>query len=206
MSFSIKDGLTGNVAKVDTNNKLTTQTTSQTQKNQSAASGDKYNINTGDITLTDATITSVLYLKNNEDDDLVITDLVYNLGATASGTGDIKIDVRRNPTAGTIITDAVATLVGAGVSANQNFGSNKSLAVDVFKGDTADNDFTNGDVTIATRSAANTGRISIDTTGDIVLPKGATLGISYTPPASNTSQIVQFALACYLRTATVQGS
>lgn len=203
--MKIQDGTgSSRELKIDVNNRAQITAIQESFADHAAESSNKYNINTGDITLTDATITSVLYVKNNETSDLVITALIYNLGNTASGTGDVKIDVIRNPTAGTIITDAVDVLVGTGEESNQNFGASKSLSIDAFKGDTADNDFTDGSVTISTRSAANTGRILISL-GALLIPKGKSIGISYTPPASNTSQIVQFALSGYLLTSAVSG-
>ena len=130
----LEDGKgSGKKAGIDNVNRLLTRAVTLEEKDLSASTGDKYNINTGDITLTDATITSVLYIKNNEDRDLVITGLIYNLGNSTGGSGDGVIDVYRNPTAGTIVTDAVAVDVGTGVSANQNFGSNKTLTVDAYK-------------------------------------------------------------------------
>ena len=201
----LEDGKgSGKKAGIDNVNRLLTRAVTLEEKDLSASTGDKYNINTGDITLTDATITSVLYIKNNEDRDLVITGLIYNLGNSTGGSGDGVIDVYRNPTAGTIVTDAVAVDVGTGVSANQNFGSNKTLTVDAYKGDTADNNFTDGSVTIYTRLSSAAGRTVI-ALGAIVLPKGSSIGISYTPPASNTSQTIQIAAACYLRSDDVTG-
>ena len=199
MSVTIKNGVgTGDVAKVTTENRLTTASVSQDVKDHGADLGDKYNINTGDITLTDANKTTVLYIKNNEDKDLVINSLIYNLGATSSGSGDVKLDVLRNPTTGDIVTNASAAAVGSSVNANQNFGSNKSLSADVYKGATADAVITDGALSISTRSAANTGRFVISL-GSLVLPKGSSIAIDYTPPSGNTSQIVQFAMSCYVK-------
>ena len=66
-----------------------------------------------------------------------------------------------------------------------------------YKGATSEGVFTDGVITIPTRSASNTGRI-VMSLGAIILPKGASLGIDYTPPTSNSSQIVQFAAAVYI--------
>ena len=198
----IKDGRSSKTLLIDNNNHAHVDSVTLGEADHSAKFGAKFNINTGDITLTDANNTSVLYIKNNEDSDLVITALIYNLGATTSGTGDVKIDVLRNPTTGDIVTNASAVAVGAGVSANQNFGSNVSLSVDAYKGATADSLLTDGAVSISTRSASNTGRIVISL-GAVRLPKGSSIAINYTPPSSNSSQIVQFAAACYLATSAV---
>ena len=114
------------------------------------------------------------------------------------------LDVIRNPTAGDIVTNANSTQVGSTVAANQNFGSNKSISINSYKGASGETAFTDGDVTVSTRSASSTGRIFISL-GAIVIPKGSSVGINYTPPVGNTSQTLQIAAACYLDTAAVRG-
>lgn len=202
MGTTLQDGRSSNTALIDSNFNLHAQTNSVEEKDHACESGDKYNINTGDITLTDANATDLIYIKNNEDSDLIVTALIYNLGASASGTGDVTIDIIRNPTAGDIVTNANNVAVGTGVSANQNFGANKSLSIDAYKGATSEGVFSDGAVTVSTRSAANTGRIVISL-GNVTIPKGSSIGVQYTPPSGNTSQIVQVAAACYLRTTAV---
>ena len=55
MSVTIKDGTgSGKVAKVTDENRLETSSVTQADKDHAADLGNKYNINTGDITLTDA--------------------------------------------------------------------------------------------------------------------------------------------------------
>ena len=194
--MKLKDGTGSGVeAKVTNRFRLCTSAVATTVLDLAAIDGDKFNINTDDITLTDANKTTVLYLKNNEDRDLIITALIYNLGATASGTGDVKIDVIRNPTAGNIISNAN----NVPVVSNQNFGSSTTLTADVYVGATVESVVTDGDLSISTRSASRTGRIVI-ALGAMVLPKGSSMAIDYTPPASNTSQICQFAISCFLQT------
>lgn len=202
--IAIKDGSTGNIAKVDVNKRVHTAGVNEELRDHACDStiAQKYNINTGDITLTNATKTSVLYVKNNGDDDLVITALIYNLGASTSGTGDVVIDVLRNPTAGDIISNTNDCAVGPGVSANQNFGSTNTMTGLFYKGATGETALSGGATSISTRSASNTGRIVISL-GAVILPKGASLGVDYTPPTSNSSQKVQFAAACYVLTSSV---
>jgi hypothetical protein len=204
--ISIKNGNSGDIAKVDTNLRLFTASIEEEESNHACNSGieQKYNINTGDITLTDAVKTAVLYIENTGNDDLVITALIYNLGNTTSGTGDIKLEVLRSNAAmtGDIVTNTNDCEVGPGVSANQNFGSTNTLTGKFYKGATSEGAISGGTVTISTRSAANTGRILISL-GKVTLPKGSSLAVDYTPPASNSSQICQFAAAGYVRTSTV---
>jgi hypothetical protein len=199
MDVTLRDSLTHQGCYIDSNQHLHTEAVIRTEKDQAALKGWRFNINTGDITLTNATETSVLYVKNTGDFDLVIDSLIYNLGNTTSGTGDVKIDVVRNPTAGEIITNANNVAMGAGVEANQNFGSTNTMTGLFYKGATGETLLSGGDGdSISTRSSANTGRIVISL-GSTTLPKGASIGINYTPPTSNTSQICQFAMAVHVR-------
>jgi len=202
--ISIKNGDGGDIAKVDTNKRLHTAGVNEELRDHACDSSiaQKYNINTGDLTLTDANKTSVLFIKNTGDDDLVVTALIYNLGATTSGTGDVLIEVLRNPTAGDIVSNANDVAIGPGTSANQNFGSTNTMTGLFYKGATSEGVFSDGMVTVSTRSATNTGRIVISL-GAVILPKGASLGVDYTPPTSNSSQICQFAAATYILTAKV---
>lgn len=198
----LTDGRTGDSVRITSNNKMQTSTVSEPLSDYAAQFGQKFNINTGDITLTNATKTSVLYIQNNSNDPIVVTSIIYNLGATASGTGDVLIEVIRNPKTGAIITNANNVAIGAGVEANQNFGRTDIIDGLIYKGATGEAVFSDGDVTITTRSASNTGRIFLDL-GVLDIPKGGSLGINYTPPTSNTSQICQFAVPCYVKTSLV---
>ncbi len=200
----IDDGTgTGKKAKVDSTNRLQTSAVTEPIADHAAESGVKFNINTGDITVTNATKTTMLYIKNTGSDEIVISALIYNLGTTASGSGDVKIDVIRNPTTGDIIDNTNDVEAGNGTEANQNFGSNLVLNADIYKGATGET-LVNGSTSVSTRSASATGRIVV-TLGSIVIPKGSSIAVNYTPPTSNTSQIVQFAAACYVRTASATG-
>jgi hypothetical protein len=203
----IKNAGSGDNAKVTTAGRLKVESVNEEITDHACDTGieQKYNINTGDITLTSANKTSTLYVKyDGTEGDLVVTSLIYNLGSSTNGTGDVLIEVIRNPTAGDIVTNANNVAVGTGASANQNFGSANTLTADIYLGATGESVFTDGAVTVSTRSASNAGRIVISL-GAVILPKGSSLGINYTPPSGNTSQKVQFAAACYVKTAAVGG-
>jgi hypothetical protein len=199
---TIIDGRTHQSAKVDSNGRVHTAAIVEPEKDHAAEFGQKFNINTGDITLTDANKTSLLYMKNTGEDDIILSAIIYNMGATASGTGDVLWEVLRNPTTGDIITNANNVAIGPGANANQNFGSANLISALIYKGATSEGVLSDGAVTISTRSASNTGRIFLDL-GAVVIPKNTSIAVEYTPPASNTSQIVQVAFACYVKTIKV---
>ena len=194
----IEDGTgSGKWAKVNLNNRLLAQVITESEADHAAEVGDRYNINTGDITLTSANESGVFYIKNNEDDDLIVPSLIFNLGASTGGSGDWLASVYRNPTAGTVVSDASAV----SMNANMNFGSNKTLVVDAYKGGEGK---TLTDGTLAIESRVSGGRVIISL-GTLAIPKGFSIGVKFTPPTSNTSAIVNCAASCYLKTDDVSG-
>jgi hypothetical protein len=194
MSTQIQDGTGfGYRVKVTDGNKLLTQSISETQADHHSEVGRRFNLNTGDIQLTSASASAVFYFKNNEDRDFHVTVVVFNIGTSTGGTGDSVMDIIKNPTTGTIVSNALAIAVNS----NFNFGSALDLTASVYKG-AEGYTLTDGSVFTTTRSASN-GRIAL-TLGEIVMPKGSSIGIKYTPQTSNTSQRCQFAISGFLQT------
>lgn len=192
----IQDGTgTGNAAKVDSKNRLHTATVNTAKEENASANGLAYNLNTGLITLTNAsTKNAVMYIKNNEDFALVIVQLIYQTGASTGGSGNMFVDVVRNPTAGTIVSGAT----NVEISANRNFGSSRTIAATAYKGATGLT-FTDGTKFFETILSTTAQRVAI-AAGGIVLPKGSSIGINLTTPAGNTSMVAEFVVACYLNT------
>ena len=192
--MKIEDGTgSGKLARVDDNQRLYTDAITESIKDAETENGNAYNLNTGDVTLTSAAKTTVFYFKNNEDKDYHLTAFIYNLGNSTGGSGDVKMDVIKNPTTGDIITNAN----DVEMISNINYGSSSTLDANVYKGATGET-VVNGDISISTRSASNTGRIFIGL-GIIVVPKGSSIAVDYTPPSGNTSQTIQIAAAGYLK-------
>jgi len=189
----IQDGTgKGYLAKVDNENRLFTQSVTTSSQEHASELGLAYNINTGIITLTNATKTPVLYLKNNEDYELVIDTVLYMTGASTGGSGNILVEIVRNPTAGTIISGASAVEMNA----NRNFGSSRSLSVNAYKGATGST-LTDGTKFIESILATATQRVAVSV-GAIIIPKGSSMAIQITPPTGNTSMATEWAISCYL--------
>lgn len=158
-----------------------------------AQTGDAYRLNTGLITLTTANESGILYLKNNEENDLVITGVILRFGTTVSGSGNTFIKMYRNPTTGSLVstgTDLAPT--------NRNFGSSNTLDVDSKIGTGAALTITNGDVVITTVKAAPPYDVSFFTNPVAVLPRGTSLAFSVTPPTGNISMACQTAISIFL--------
>ncbi len=178
---------------VDNNNRAQTSAMTLSEASTASRNGDAYNINTGDITLTTANESSVLYVKNNEVRDLIVTTVIFLIGSSTGGTGDLVTSVFSNTTIGTVVDDAV----DVEMKENKNFGNSNSLAADAFVGSEGKT-LTNGTKVFSSRLDGAAKQYSIGT-GDIILPKGSSMGIKITPQTSNTSVTLQVALATYLR-------
>jgi hypothetical protein len=193
MSFSLLDGKgSGKEAGVDSNNRLLTNTINEDISNHVTEYGGKFNLNTGNITLTgDGTESAVMYFKNNEEYDYSISGIVYNLGSSASGTGQVQCDVYFKTSGGTIVSGAS----DVDINVNQNLGSARILVADVYKG--AEGNTQTGGI-YAVTSLINPASRAFIGLGQIVVPKGQTVCVTMTTPSGNTSMTIQCALVGYL--------
>lgn len=125
MAEKIMDGTgSGSKARVDRNRQLHVFAVTEDEQKQSTLKGNEYNINTGKIALTGTGESAVLYFKNDEDQDFVMTALVVGVGIRSGTVTDfVDIVIYKNPSGGDIITDAN----NVEMKSNSNFGSNKTL-------------------------------------------------------------------------------
>ena len=195
MGFEITDGGgKGYSAEVDSENRLRVFSISEQEVDNASSLGNSYNFNTGVINLISASKSAVLYIKNNGDPDLVLTQLSYSMGNSTGGTGDVLVTVLRNPTTGTIISNAVDMEVGG---VNRNFGSSKSLTTDSYKG-AEGSTFTNGVKITDTIINQAPIRVAIELNG-ISIPKGSSIGIDITPATSNSNVNIVLDASIFIR-------
>ena len=189
---TVQDGTgQGFTAKVDKTNRLLTRSASQNHASEETALGNGYNFNTGSITLTSANKSALVYAQNGETDPLVITGFFYLIGESTSGSGNMLIQVERNPTGGTITSGTDQAPV------NRNFSSSNTLSNSTFKKGAEVFMLTGGTVCVETLLPnEGQGRHSI-LVDDIILGPGDAIGITITPAGSNTSQAVMVAMSIY---------
>ena len=184
MTTVIKDGKTGKTARVDSRNRLNTFAISETAPTDAAINGDLYNVNTGIITLTSGTVSSLMFLKNDDTVNWVVSRVFYNASASTGGTGRWLADVVANPTDGTLIS------AGTDFTAfNLNFGSPESLAATLKKG-AEGSTLTDGEVRVSTLVPSAGARVLIPF-DSVILEPGSSLAIQITPPTGNTSMEIQ---------------
>lgn len=131
MSTIIQDG-TGTKLKVKVNseNRMLTQTISESEFDHSVGKGEAYNINTEFVTVTGSSEVPLLYIKSNEDRDLVLNAWFIGTDAdTGTATRLSLFRVYKNPTSGTIISSGTDI-----TPVNRNFGSSNELEVIAKKG------------------------------------------------------------------------
>lgn len=194
MAEQLIDGTgTGFRVQVNSDNQLRTFATIETEAVFRNKAGFAYNLNTGLISLTDAVDTPIMYLKNNEEGDIIIEAVVIGAfnSTNGSSTADVYTTFIRNPTTGTIIT---STPTNVDMNSNRNYSSTNTLTADVFKGATGDT-MTDGNDHILVRLSTNSRTfVSINE----VMPKGTSFGVKFKPPTSNTAMNVYAAIICYI--------
>jgi len=184
MNFYIADPLSNDTARV-INNRLSTTGIVRTEEREASLEGDAFLVATGYITFTVATPTAMLYIKNNEDTDIIIERFNANLETSTGGTTNYgRFIFYRNP-------EGLTNGSPGPTIANLNFGSSNVLDIDFEIGDGSTSTMTGG---VAFGSPIiPIGQITF-INGNIVLPKGTAFGIAYIPPAGNTSQNVGLGL------------
>lgn len=186
--MKIEDGTgTGRKARVDSTHRVSTEAVTSSEQSEASQKGDAYQIGSGPVTLTSASESAVLYIKNNEEKDLLISGVnITSSKQTGSSAGVFLAKIYLN---GTGLSAGTATS-----ALNNNFGSSKALLADITAGQEA--------ATVTSGAAAGAFYIQeaqfFNTDLAWVLPKGATLALSITPGASNTSMTVTITLEAHL--------
>jgi hypothetical protein len=127
-------------------------------------------------------------MSNDGTGNLVVATLIYIMGNSTGGSGDILVDVKRNPTAGTLISSGTAF-----DSVNRDFGSANTLEATLLKGAEG---LTVTDGTDVIQSIfTGPGRYVLPV--DLLLRPGNSLAIACTPQSGNTSMSTQWAVVCY---------
>lgn len=131
MSVEIIDGSgKGYRASVDSDLRLSTTAVSESRFDNATKEGCSFNINTEFITVTNSTETPLLYLKNNEENDLIVE--AWFIGTDASAGTATRLSLMKvypNPTGGTIISGGTDVSI-----VNRSVGSTDTLDVDCKSG------------------------------------------------------------------------
>lgn len=186
----LKDG-TGKdyVAKVTNENKLATKAVTESELHHAIDLGNGWNMESGYLTLTSANASGVLYLKNTST-KIMHVDLyvILTKASTGGAGGEVLVEVLRNPTGGTVISDA-----SDANPVNMNFSSSKTPSGVYYKGGEGKT-FTGHDNAFVSKTTDDT-RLLLGVL--TVLPQGSALGVRLTPPTGNTSMEVNTIVELY---------
>lgn len=186
MGFQIQDGTgSSKKAKVSNSNKLFTESIIRSEREEEALLGEAYIVGTGFVTLTSANQSSVLYFKNNEDEDLILTRFIIGVRDSTGGS--------ENHVRGIIIKNPTSMSSGSGNDLtinNINFGSSNTINADSEIGQEAAT--LNGGSTYFATVAPVEQLTSEDAA--TIIPKGSSIGVNIIPPTSNTSLQVSVGL------------
>ena len=186
MPDTIRDGKgRGYLGAVNSNNQLVTRATVVEQRLKSAVDENYYEVTTGQVTLTDAVETGLIYISTTDTDKVLVIDRVFfDTWESTSGTGGgiLKYYINPTVTGGTAVTPT-----------NTNFSSNSTPSVTVKKSVTS---IDTGDVWWTGYLGAGSG-VALEE-GRIVLPAGSSFAISAAAPASNTSMKISINVAFYM--------
>ena len=180
MGFEIKDGTgTGNVARVDSENKLAVRAVQETEFEKAVLGGRAFNINTELLTITSDTEHALLYIKNNEDLPLIVSAWFIGTDAGTNGANLGLVRTYFNPTGGTIISGGTD-----GTAVNRNAGNSRTLEADIKVGGQG---FTfTGQDTPAVLYQTQTVSSRVFGNVFLVLPKGSSLVATYDPNGAET--------------------
>ena len=183
MAEQIIDGTgTGKRTKVDSTNHLAVRSITEAESLEGAIDGNQYIVTSGGMALTSATASAVLYFENNEEFPLILNRIIFGAAVSTGGTTNVcAVSVTVNPTG-----------LGSGsgnpaVGINSNFGSSNTLTL-------TSSEIGQEAATVTGGSAGPTfffpDKLTSTFPSEIVLPKGSSIAISVTPPASNSSLVV----------------
>lgn len=189
MAEQIKDGTgTGALVKIDSSHRMATAALSMTQIQEALGRCKTWNLGSGDLTLTSANASALLYLKNTGTKSLFIDLYVFLANASTGGSGLAEIEILRNPTAGTVVSDATAI-----TATNMNFNCVDQPIADMYSG--GEGKTLTGEDDILRSQMTSSDRLLLGILTE--LPTGASVGLRVTPPPGNTSMAIEAIMEIY---------
>ena len=192
MSTTIMDGTGGNYrAKVSSDNKLLTESVTETIYREAVEDARAFNINNYDKTLSAVTgDQAVLYIKNTSaSKSLELVNLFGGFWNFTAGTeGIFKVKVWANPTGGTLLSDASSIEVG-----NRSAGSLSTFTTDiqVYGATAGGKTFGTLPVTPTVFLSQGSGRLFVSI--DLAIPAGQSYGITVDTSGGDASYYIGFA-------------
>ena len=184
----IKDGAgSGDVVEVDSTNRLRTRSVSDTGDVEALKDGRAFITATGVVNLTTDCVSFLIHLKNCDDRDIFVYEILSSTGTSTCGAGDRIHRFAFCPTGGTLICCGASSVIS-----NLNLGSglNASCVTATVGAE--------GSTIVGFSTTSLFPEAARQTLTDVaVVPKGASFAIGVTPPTGNTSMNAYFAIKFY---------
>ena len=182
MPDMIKDGSgRGFLASVNSDQELVVRATAVEQRLAAALDENYYEVTTGQVTLTDANETGIVYIQNDGSQVIVIDRVFYDIWETdGSDSGILRYYINPTISGGTTVTPI-----------NTNFGSRNTIEAATSRSLTTmiGTVWWTAQILPPLSAALEEGRI--------VIPSGSSFGISVEAPTGNTSMAVSINVAVY---------
>lgn len=190
MSESLKDGTgEGFFARVDAKNRAHNGVISRTESNAAVDDGRLFLFSTLTVTLTNALITPMMYIKNEDDRDLFLDTFLITTGTSTGGTGSYTLSTHAAiDVSSTIVTEAKPM-----IAANAKLSSSNTFNGDSFLGESGDTLVGGFNVTAFLAAPGE----PITFNNQTAFPKGVSGLFAVTPPPGNTSMDVSLILVAY---------
>lgn len=184
MATTIQDGTgKGYSARIDDEGRIYTRTTNETELEHAVISGRAFNINTEFLPISSSGESALLYVKNNENDPLVIAAWFIGTDfAAGTPTRQGLAQVYVNPTGGTLIASASAI-----TAVNRLIGSSQTLDADIYKGGDGYTITGQQPTSVLYQTQGSSARVF--GTVYLSLPKGSSLAVTYTPNGAQPLEI-----------------
>jgi len=191
MLNTVKDGTgQGHSARVDAENRLHSATVSRSERDAAIDDGRYFIMSTKIITLTDALLTPLAYVKNNDSSRDLFIDIAFIWsGASTGGSGSFSISTWTNiDDTSTIVSEAKPLTAG-----NSRIGHPGVFVGDTFLGES--NDTLIAGFNFIEVPKLPTEREEFEPRA--ILPNGNSTAFAITPPTGNTSMDVSIVLGFY---------
>lgn len=184
MPEQIRDGTgSGFLQRVDDQNRAHVDSIQRSELQASADVGLTWNVGTGYQTLGTDNKSAMLYLKNDGVKQIHIDLYIVLTKASTGGSGETLVEIVRNPTSGTIITESPVSISAT----NMNFGSASAPSATIYSG-AEGKTLLGSDDTLRSKTTDDSRLLLGIFT---VLPQGSSVGLNVTPPTGNTSMDVE---------------
>lgn len=195
MAEIIKDGRTGDTAKVDANNRLHVQARTLEIGLAETLDGQAYDLSPGILSLSTDSSSALIYVKNTGDKALIVETIFIDSTSSTNGTGTGYLNWVLNPTGGTLVDAATSVTI-----LNRRIGNAVSLSANAYKPTAEGQTLTGGD---SIRFPLIAG-VGIPFGKNFVIPKGQSFGIVWEPPTGNTSMEIQAGILLVIDTSSDQ--